>query len=203
MRGGFLDLHERGDQRRAGFGAEVGRLALDLDDHGGQLGQLRLRGADAVVDRGEECREPVLLFGDLRAGAHDPVAGLDGRIADPAHLRLDRTCARSETLGAALRFAQHGSDAVADLAGQPARCSRAAPSVRSASDPIAPSWRIRFGCERVELRPSAGERFEEMVRAHVAICRQLGETLVDQRQAAIDLGDHALRGAILFGDAVR
>ena len=57
--------------------------------------------------------------------------------------------------------------------------------------------------ERVQLRPGAGQRFEEMVRALVAIGGELGEALVDQRQAAVDLGDHALRGAILLGDAAR
>ena len=50
VRGGFLDLHQRADERRAGFGAEVLRLALDLDEHRGKLGKLRLCVADAVVD---------------------------------------------------------------------------------------------------------------------------------------------------------
>ena len=38
MGGGFLDLDQRGNQRRAGFGAEAARLALDLDEHRGELG---------------------------------------------------------------------------------------------------------------------------------------------------------------------
>ena len=42
-----------------------------------------------------------------------------------------------------------------------------------------------------------------MVGALVAVRRKLGEALVDHGQAAVDLRDHLLRGAVLFGDPVR
>ena len=77
------------------------------------------------------------------------------------------------------------------------------PAVRSASEPIASSCVAGLGRERVELGPRARQRLEEMIGAFVAIRRELGEALVDQRETAVDLGDHALRCAFLLGDPAR
>ena len=57
--------------------------------------------------------------------------------------------------------------------------------------------------QRIELGPRPGQGAEEVVGALVAVRRKLGEALVDHGQAAVDLRDHLLRGAFLFGDPVR
>src|SRR6476620_7150225 len=40
-----------------------------------------------------------------------------------------------------------------------------------------------------------------MVRAFVAVARQLGEALVDERQPSFDFGEHGLRSALLLRNA--
>ena len=78
-----------------------------------------MRVADAVVDRSEQSGESVLLLTNLAAGRGDSLARLDRRVADPADLGADRARARNQSVGAALRFADGGSDSIADLARQP------------------------------------------------------------------------------------
>ena len=200
VRGGFLDLHQRGDQRRAGLGAEARRLALDLGEHRGELGQLRLRIADAVVDAGEQRREAVLLLGDLRRRSRT-----GARRLRPRHRESSRFPAASRS---PLRPA--GRRRPAPRRSQFRRLSRISSVSRSmlsrkrgrALGDRADRVVLRAGLrrQRVELGPRAGQRFEEVVGALVAVRRKLGEALVDQRQAAVDLGDHPLRGAVLLGD---
>ena len=76
-------------------------------------------------------------------------------------------------------------------------------AVRSASEPIAWSCELACAAMRVELGAGAGQRFEEAVGALVAVRGELGEALVDQAEAAVDLRDHPLRRAILLGDPLR
>ena len=55
----------------------------------------------------------------------------------------------------------------------------------------------------IEFGAGAGQRFEEMGGAFVAMGGELGEALIDQRQPTLDLGEHTPRCAVLLGDAAR
>ena len=76
-------------------------------------------------------------------------------------------------------------------------------AVRSASEPSAHVLRSGLRGNRVELAASPRQRAEEMIGALVAVGRELREALVDHGQAAVDLGNHALRRAFLLGDVAR
>ena len=54
----------------------------------------------------------------------------------------------------------------------------------------------------VELRPGAGQRAKEMVRAFVAMGCEFSEALVDDGEPALDLRHHPLRCLFLLCDAV-
>src|SRR5437764_30173 len=114
--------------------------------------------------------------------------------------RMTRSSA--QPLGAGLRFADRGSNAVADLGCEPLDAlAQGGRALGKRSDGAVLGAGLR--CQSVELGAGAGERFEEMVGALVPLRRELREALVNQSEATIDFGKHVLRSAILLGDTAR
>ena len=199
---GVLDLDQRRDQRGPGLGAEAAGFALGLDDDRGQLGDLRLRVSDPFVDRGEQGREAVLLLADLRSRLRNPLARLDRGIADPADFGLDRPGRLSEPVGAALSLADRDSDTFANVGGEAVDmlAQRRGPLGQR---PIALSWAPDWAASASSSVRARVSEFRKWLARSSPLRGELGEALVDQRQPAIDLGDHPLRRALLLGHPAR
>src|SRR5205823_5450289 len=105
-------------------------------------------------------------------------------------------------VGTALGFADGGADTVTDL-GSECR-DRFLERRRALGERLdCAVLRARLGGQCIELGAGASERFEEMGGTLIAMRGELGEALIDQRQSALDFGEHALRSTILLGDAAR
>jgi hypothetical protein len=109
-----------------------------------------------------------MLLGDFGPGCGQAIAGLDGRVTQPADLGLCRNSSLNETVGAALGFADCDSDAFADFARKPLDAvAQGGRALGERADRVVLAARLRS--KRVELGTARELRFEEPVGTLVAV----------------------------------
>ena len=200
--GGFLDLDEGGDERRSGLGGQAGGFPLGVGDRRAELTELGLGPVDARGHAREQRCSARFAVADLFPGQRQFVACLDDCVADRIDVGTKGRRRFRQPVCAALCLADGNSGAFANLCRQPIDIvAQRYGSLGERSQGIV--LRHRLGTQAVELGTRPPERIEEMGGAFVPLRSELGEALVDQHQAAVDLGDHPLRCAFLLRDFTR
>ena len=198
--GGLAHLKHRGDQRRAGLVAEAFGVSCGCGDRVAELAEARFGAADASVDRGKEPGEAIVLGFDRAGAAGEPLARFDRGVADFEDGGSISGDLIGQASGATFGFVQRAGESIADLRRKLLdRGAHGGGAVGELVDQNVVAGRLL--AERSEFAAHPAERGKHGRGAVVAILREHLEALVERGEAAVEVGDEALRSALLFGDA--